>query len=205
MNENTIVYFIRHSKPLKVNNELNSDSLQLCNYKQILSLEGERLSKEISKKEYFKDIDILYSSNYVRAISTAKYIAHVNDLNINIVSDFGERKFGINTWEELPEDFEIKQFTDENYKISGGECLREVQRRMYNTLMKILKINRGKKICIVSHLVSMTSLFRVWCDVILNDGYYFKGNKFKDVKWNYCEIFKLEFDNHNNLVSIINL
>lgn len=76
---------------------------------------------------------------------------------------------------------------------------------MYNTLIKILKINRCKKICIVSHTVAMTSLFRVWCDVLLDDGYYFKGNKFSGTKWNYCEIFRLEFDNDNNLVSIMNL
>lgn len=108
MKENTIVYFIRHSKPLEVNNELNSDSLQLCNEKQILSLEGEKIAEKISKKKCFKDIDVLYSSNYVRAISTAKYISYVSNLNINIVSDLGERKFGINTWKELPKDFGIK-------------------------------------------------------------------------------------------------
>ena len=202
---NTIVYFIRHSKPLKVNNEMNFDDLQLCNEKQILSLEGEKIAEETSLKEYFKDIDVLYSSNYIRAISTAKYIASINDLNINVVSDLGERKFGINTWEELPEDFEIKQFKDENYKIGTGECLNEVQNRMYNALIKILTINKGKKVCIVSHATAMTSLFRIWCNIIPNDGYYFNGHKFSNTTWNYCEIFKLEFDDDNNLINIINL
>lgn len=35
------VYLIRHSKPMKVDNRFNTDSLQVCNEKEILSLEEE--------------------------------------------------------------------------------------------------------------------------------------------------------------------
>ena len=41
-----IVYLIRHSKPLKVNNEFNNDNLQIQNEKSSLSIEGENIAKE---------------------------------------------------------------------------------------------------------------------------------------------------------------
>ena len=102
----TTIYLIRHSKPLKVNNNSNSDSLQIQNEKSSLSIEGENIAREKLNNEELQNIDIIYSSNYVRAIQTAKYLAERNDLEINIDSELGERKFGIDSWDELPEEFE---------------------------------------------------------------------------------------------------
>ena len=42
----TTIYLIRHSKPLKVNNNLNNDNLQIQNEKSSLSIEGEQIAKE---------------------------------------------------------------------------------------------------------------------------------------------------------------
>ena len=66
---------------------------------------------------HFKNFnsDRLYSSNYVRAIQTAKYLSDKNNLMINIISNLGERKFGVSSWDELPEDFGRRQFLDDNY------------------------------------------------------------------------------------------
>lgn len=89
----TIIYLIRHSEQLKMNNRyLSGEDEQIKNEKIILSIEGERKAKELSKREELKNIDVLYSSNYVRAIATAKYIANKNNLNINIDDRLGERK-----------------------------------------------------------------------------------------------------------------
>ncbi len=41
----TIIYLIRHSKPMKVNNTLNNDNLQMQNEKQSLSIEGEQIAQ----------------------------------------------------------------------------------------------------------------------------------------------------------------
>lgn len=150
-------------------------------------------------------IDGIYSSNYVRAIATAKYIADINGLDVNVVSDFSERKFGVNVWSELPDDFEKRQFYDENYKIGDGESLNEVQERMHKALIQVLELNKRKKVCIISHATAMTTLFKIWCDVIPSDGYYFNGKFISDTNWNYCELFKLEFDDDNSLINISNL
>lgn len=50
----------------------------------MLSANGEIKAKELSELEELKNIDAIWSSNYVRAIATAKYIAEVNNLLINI-------------------------------------------------------------------------------------------------------------------------
>lgn len=154
----TTIYLIRHSKPMKVNNTFNSDSLQIQNEKSSLSIEGERLAQEKLNKKEFDNIDVLFSSNFVRAIQTAKYLAAKNNLEINIISDLGERRFGINSWDELPENFERKQFLDENYKLGNGESQKDVRTRMYTTIMNIINKYPNKRIAIVSHATAISYL-----------------------------------------------
>ena len=204
----TTIYLIRHSKPLKVNNSLNTDNLQIQNEKSSLSIEGEQIAQEKLNKDEFANIDVLFSSNYVRAIQTAKYLSAKNDLEINIDSNLGERKFGINSWDELPENFERKQFLDENYKIGNGESQKEVSNRMYSAIMKILKENKNKRIAIVSHATAISYLLKKWCDIQVIDDklrYSFNENIILDGYFNYCETFKLVFDDNNKIINIENI
>ena len=204
----TTIYLIRHSKTLKVNNTLNNDNLQIQNEKYCLSIEGEQIAKEKFNNEEFESIDVLYSSNYVRTIQTAKYLARKNNLEINVLDDLGERKFGIDSWDELPEDFERRQFLDENYKIGNGESQKEVRDRMYFNILKILNSNQNKRIAIVSHGTAISYLLKKWCDVEIVDDkleYSFHNNLLLDGYFDYCETFKLEFDKNNELISIHNI
>ena len=202
----TTIYLIRHSKPVKYSN-LDKDELQNQNEKCCLSLEGEQLAKEKLDIDELNNIDILYSSNYVRAIQTAKYIAEKNNIEINVVSDLGERKFGISSWDELPEDFEKRQFFDDNYKIGDGESQKEVRDRMFSVINDILNKNNNKRIAIVSHATAISYLLKRWCniDIVQNKmRYTFEDKILLEGSLDYCEIFKLEFDN-NNLVDIQNI
>lgn len=203
----TTVYLIRHSKPLKVNNDLNNEELQIQNEKSCLSIEGEDIARERLGKTEFDNIDILYSSNYVRTIQTAKYLASKNTLDINVVSDLGERKFGVSSWDEKPKDFEKKQLLDENYKIGNGESQKEVRDRMYNTIMDIMVNNKDKRIAIVSHATAITFLLKKWCNIeIVEDKlkYSFNDKVLLDGHFDYCEAFKLEFAD-NDLIDIENI
>lgn len=204
----TTIYLIRHSKTLKVNNTLNNDNLQIQNEKYCLSIEGEQIAREKFNNEEFENIDVLYSSNYVRTIQTAKYLASKNNLEINVLGDLGERKFGINSWDELPEDFERRQFLNENYKIGNGESQKEVRDRMYFSILEILNSNQNKRIAIVSHGTAISYLLKKWCDVEIVDDklrYSFHNNLLLDGYFDYCETFKLEFDKNNELISIHNI
>ena len=204
----TTIYLIRHSKPMKVNNTFNSDSLQIQNEKSSLSIEGEQLAQEKLNKKEFDNVDVLFSSNFVRTIQTAKYLAAKNNLEINIISDLGERKFGINSWDELPENFERKQFLDENYKLGNGESQKDVRTRMYTIIMNIINKYPNKRIAIVSHATAISYLLKTWCNATIVDDkmrYNFNNKIILDGYINYCETIKLEFDNENNLINIENI
>lgn len=199
------IYFIRHSKPIDVNNDFNEESLQEKNEKRILSIEGEQIAFNWFNHDEFDNIKEVFSSNYVRAIGTAKYLAVKNNTKVIIVPEFGERKIGIESWDEYPKDFEIHQFNDNDYKLENGESLNEVRERELKALINILNSSKSNRIAIVFHSTAMMTLLKTWCEVSYYSDYYFKGNKFFDGKWNYCETFKLVFDENNDLVSIENI
>ena len=59
---------------MKVNNDTNKDSLN-TKWKTALLIEGEIIAREKMNNKELSNIDIIYSSNYVRSIQTAKYLA----------------------------------------------------------------------------------------------------------------------------------
>ena len=71
---NTIVYISRHSQPFRnlIGYYNANECEQIRNEKNPLSVNGEKFAKEMSQRSELKDIDVLYSSHYVRAMSTAK-------------------------------------------------------------------------------------------------------------------------------------
>ena len=199
----TTIYLMRHSIALKnINNDYNNESLQLQNEKMPLSIEGEELASNISKESEFQNIDVVISSNYVRAMATAKYISNANKLNLIVNSAFGERKFGINSWDELPTDFGLRQNDDENYKIGDGESQKEVRERVYKALMEAIDEYKNKRVVIVSHGTAILWLLKQWCSVNLVDKYVMFNGKIilEDNVFN-CITFKLEFDD-KKLVNI---
>ena len=91
MDKNIIL--IRHSEQLKIKDTKKFDiSNQVNNEKIILSVNGERLAKEISKLNELQNINMIWSSNYVRALATAKYIADENNIDINVDDRLNERR-----------------------------------------------------------------------------------------------------------------
>ena len=185
-----------------INNDYNNESLQLQNEKMPLSIEGEELASNVSKEEELQNIDVVISSNYVRAMATAKYISNANNVTLIVNSAFGERKFGINSWDELPSDFGLRQNNDENYKVGDGESQKEVRERVYKALMDVIDKYKDKRIVIVSHGSAILWLLKQWCDIdlknkciIFNDKLILYDNIFN------CTTFKLEFDN-KKLVNI---
>ncbi len=197
----TTIYFMRHSEAMKPQNINNTDSLQLQNEKWILTVNGENIAKEKSQLEELKNFNCVYSSNYVRAISTAKYFAD----EIKIDERFGERKFGINSWDELSSDFGEKQFKDFDYKLKNGESINEVILREQKALEELLEKHKEEKILIVGHSTALASLFSKWCEISYTVPYKYNDIDFFDGKWNYCETFRLYFDDTNKLISIKNI
>lgn len=204
----TTVYFIRHSKPMKVKDLNYTEPIQLKNEKQVLSVVGEERAKLLSGIDELSDIDLVVASNYVRTISTAKYIADKNNLDIFIDENFGERKQGVDSYSELPTDFEIRQIMDENYKMPNGESQEEVRERMGKALFNILEQYKDKKIVIVSHATAIMFLLQKWCKIEFDETTCkidFNNELVFESEFHAPEVFKLAFDNSNNLINIENI
>ena len=100
-----------------------------------------------------------------------------------------------------------KWVKDFDYKTKNGESLNEVIKRELEALKYILnnyKEFNCSKVLVVGHSTALASLFSVWCN-ITQEGYFFKDKLFFDGKWNYCETFKLIFDDNDELISIENI
>lgn len=201
----TTIYLMRHSRGDFDKNYINTnESFQLENEKYVLSVEGERKAKKYAKMEELKNIDMVVTSNYVRAISTAKYIAHFNNIPLYIDEDFNERKFGVDDVKKIPQNFFRKQIEDEEYKLENGESRLEVHKRMINGLIKVMKKNKNKRAVIVSHASSIAFLLAKWCSVeMINSKYVikFKGEVILN-GFDSPELLKLDFDDKNKLTSI---
>lgn len=202
-----IIYLMRHSEPLKnINSIFNNDVLQIWNEKGPLSVNGEEKAKRLAELNELKNIDLVISSNYVRAICTAKYIADSNNIQLNIIEEFGERKFGINSWDELPDSFEQKQIEDIDFKMVNGESRREVANRMNNALNYVLENYSQNRIAIVSHATAITFLFMKLATIV-NGNLIFNNRVVinKEFSWNAPDVFKLIFDDNNKLIDIFHI
>lgn len=210
----TEVYLIRHSEKYRnFNNIINDDSFQLFNEKIILSINGEMLANKLANMEEMSNIDVVFASNYVRSIGTAKYIAYRNKIDVNIDKNFGERIYGINYVDEIIDNFNVKQWNDIDYKLPNGESRRDVTNRMYNALIRVINDYKNKRIAIVSHGTAISFLLDKWCDVFvnynndnkMNTKIVFKNKIIFDNNISAPCVFKIVFDDNNIIISIENI
>lgn len=207
----TTIYITRHSEPLNFHNYCQYNSYeqdQIKNEKNPLSSTGEKLAYQLSQLDELKNIDNIYTSNYVRTICTAKYISEQQNVLINVDERLGERKFGISI-KDLPNNYFKRQFIDWDYKINDGESLNETSKRMNEALNEIIKQTQGQRTVIVSHGTAITSMLKKYCKIdydesndnikiIFNDEIIFNR------RWKTPDLFKMEFE-ENNLISIKNI
>lgn len=163
----TVVYLIRHSESTPKSNVKfisNNDSNQLQNEKAFLSVSGEKRAEELSKHPELQNIDAVYSSNYVRAMETAKYIALENNTIINVDERLNERKIGQMGDMEWKE-FSRLQMKDFNFKLSGGESLNQTKKRIVDAMKNILMFETGNRVAVVGHSTAFTCLMSAWCEI----------------------------------------
>ena len=144
----TTIYFVRHAKP---NYQNHNDRLRE------LTEKGLEDSRSVTAFLSDKKIDLILSSPYRRAIDTIKNFADKNEMPILIVDDFRERKVDT-AWIDDFESFCKSQWEDFNFKLPGGESLKEVQSRNIRALKKILQKYKGKNIVIGTHGTSLSTI-----------------------------------------------
>lgn len=148
----TKVYFVRHSKPdFSIKDDLTRP----------LTEEGLKICEKITEFLTDKNIDVVYSSPYKRAVDTIKDFAKKSHLHIFIVDNFRERKVD-SVWIEDFNAFAKQQWEDFDFKLSDGESLNEVQERNIEALHSILKENEGKNIVIGTHGTALSAILNYY-------------------------------------------
>ena len=197
----TTLYLIRHSVRMKRDDIETYNTTQpriIREEKIILSSEGEKRAEILSKEQELQNIDILYTSNCVRTLQTAKYMMESQNLKAHIDERLDERRIGIINDKEVPDWF-IRQYKDIDYKTVGGESMREVRNRFSEVIDEILNKNQNKRIAVFTHGYAITSYLLKYCKLLhiseerLEVEY--NGKTLYNKRLNAPEVFKLTFDN----------
>jgi len=103
-------------------------------------------------------VDIIYSSDLLRAVQTAEPLGKLLGIAVNATADFRERHVGVLeglTFDESrdahPKDYYALINRNINHVISGGESYRHLLRRAAAKLNEVLRENAGARIAIFSH------------------------------------------------------
>ena len=210
--QKTTIYLIRHSIRFHNNNILKYNTTQnrIIKYEKIiLSTEGEKRAEILSNENELQNLDMVYASNCVRTLQTAKYILEKQNLKVNIDERFDERRIGKSN-ENLVKDWKLRQYIDENYKTEGGESQKEVRKRFSEAFYEVLNANKGKRIAIFTHGNAITFFLMTLCKLeydIEKDirKFTFKDKVIFNKKLNAPEVFKLEFNENNEILNIQNI
>ena len=144
----THIYFVRHAEP----NYNNHDDLT-----RELSPKGMADRELVSEFFADKQVDIVLSSPYRRAVDTVAHFASLRDLPITTIDDFRERKVD-SAWIDDFDAFTRKQWADFNYKLTDGETLAEVQKRNTAALQEVVEQHKGKTVMIGSHGTALSTI-----------------------------------------------
>lgn len=147
-NQMTNIYFVRHAEP----NYDNHDDLT-----RELSPKGRKDSALVTEFFADKQVDVVLSSPYKRAVDTVAQVASLHGLPITTISDFRERKVD-SCWIDDFDAFTRRQWEDFNYKLSDGEALAEVQKRNIAALREVIEQHKGKTVVIGSHGTALSTV-----------------------------------------------
>ena len=175
----TYIYLVRHCEAMGNHKRLFQGSTD-CEISEIGAKQLEYL------KERFKTIklDAVYSSPLIRAQKTAQVIADGKDIEIIIRKNLAELDGGVVEGRPFQEAFNaIPGLADawnnhpEDFAPDGGEAMRDAYVRIYDEVIALARMNRGKTIAAASHGGVLRCLM---CRVL-----YYDITRLKDVPW--CE------------------
>ena len=178
--EITNIYFIRHCEPDYTNHD---DKIRP------LTKKGLQDSLLVTKFLADKNIDTALLSPYKRAVDTIKDFSNSQNLTIELIKDFRERKIS-DEWIKDFDSYSAKQWEDFTYKLSDGESLMEAQSRNIAALQKVITEHEGKNIIIGSHGAALSTII----------AYYdksFNYDNFSEMKGLMPWIVHFTFDKEN--------
>lgn len=201
------IYLIKHSGPfVEIKNYLDYENVSWKDYNRnmILSVEGENKAKKLCDIDELNNIDRLFASDSSRAIASAKYLAEKNNIKIELDDRINERIFGIEKLSELPKNYNNLSFDDKDFKIKGGESLKEVDNRFKNFISCLLNED-DKKYVLVIHGLMLLSYLQNFCEFeFVNDKFKikFKGKVILDGVPESPSIYKIVYNKNNEVMDV---
>lgn len=148
----TTIYFVRHAEPdYKNHNDMTRE----------LSAKGLKDRELVTDFLMDKQIEVVLSSPYKRAIDTVRHFAEKQEKDIIIVEDFRERRID-SDWIEDFDSFCKKQWENFDYKLSDGESLQEVQNRNISALDRVLTTFNCKNVVVGSHGTALSTIINYY-------------------------------------------
>ena len=163
----TNLYFVRHAEP----NYNNHDDMSR-------ELTENGLRDRMKARDFLsdKDINLVLSSPYKRSVDTVRPIADaIGQQEIETYYDLRERTV-CDEWLYCFDEYAQNQWSDFTYKLKGGECLGEVQKRNIAAINEIVAKYPDRNIAIGSHGTALSTIIH----------YYTNG------KWNFDDFQRIK-------------
>ena len=198
------VYLISNNSLVENINYNSSDNLELIRMIRSLSVTGEEVAKKISNLDIFKNITKIYSSFYSSALSTAKYLQEKLDLEIIMNMNLNDCNVGIlgNKNMKMVKGIQDHDF---NYKLSNGESLNDVGRRLNNFISSL----DDDEVVLFTHKRAILGYLLLYSkvDYNLDDNLILEYNNeviYDDSDTDY-DIYELDIAKQNVIIKKINL
>ncbi len=158
----TEIILIRHGESLA-----NAVGIYLGHTDWDLSPKGYEQAEVVGEYLKEKKIDVIYSSDLIRAYNTA--MPHARRHGLDIIRNKMLREIYLGEWEgrpvaELERDYprEFGIGWRQNFGtclVPGGESVPELAERIYNEILKIGKENEGKTVLIAMHAAAIRAFW----------------------------------------------
>lgn len=160
----TTLYFVRHGQSLG-----NLTRHFLGHTDQDLSELGYKQAELLSDFLNLIDIDVIYSSDLIRAYNTVKPTALKKGMEIITSKNLREINAGdweglsvSELWEKYEKEYGIWKNDTGNATPPNGETVLELQKRVNSQVNKIVAENKDKKILIATHATPIRAMTCVW-------------------------------------------
>ena len=151
----TNIYFIRHA-----------ESDKSVRDGRIRPLTAKGLADRALATTFLRDkqIDVVLSSPFKRAVDTIADFAGQNNLPVELIEDFREQKSSKGMGSDKPDIYPFleRQWADFSYTLCEGESLSEVQRRNIAALQEVLTRYRDKNIVIGTHATALSTIINYY-------------------------------------------
>jgi probable phosphoglycerate mutase len=139
-----------------------------------LTEEGVRQAEAIAYRLAADGVDRLYASDLGRARATADQIAQATGLSLVLDHRLRERHFGLfhgltpqTIQERHPAEYAGFNAADPDFRIPGGESLRELHQRAVSCLEELTERHRGERLILVTHGGALAALVKHVLDLPL--------------------------------------